>query len=243
MKRPKFVLDVPPPQLPFEGFSEETFKFLHGLKANNKKEWFEAHRATYEDDLREPCKRLVSAMSPLFADAKLPLIADQKRSLFRINRDIRFSKDKSPYKTHIGIVFPYAGLKEGEWVGMYLAFEPQGKNGIKTYIGGGCYMPSSPFLKRVRNKVSVNYKELEKLIAERNFKKEYPKGVVDEGQSLKRMPKGYDEGHPAEKWLKMKSFTFGSDLTKKDLMSKDLPKIVLKKIKAAQSVMNFFAEL
>lgn len=243
MKKPKIFLDVPPPQLPFEGFSEETFKFLHGLKKNNKKEWFEAHRATYEDDLREPSKRLVSAMSLLIAGSKLPLIADQKRSLFRINRDIRFSKDKSPYKTHIGIVFPYQGLKEDEWVGMYLAFEPQGKNGVKAYIGGGCYMPSGPFLKRIRSKVSSRQKELEKLISEKNFKKEYPKGIVDEGQSLKRMPKGYEDDDPAAKWLKMKSFTYGADLTKKDLMSKDLPKILLGKIKAALAVLQFFAEV
>jgi uncharacterized protein (TIGR02453 family) len=242
MKRSPITLDAPAPQMPFKGFPESAFDFLHGLKKNNNKEWFENHRETYENDLREPSKLLVGAMSEALASAKLPLIADQKRSLFRINRDIRFSKDKSPYKTHIGIVFPFEGAKEDEWIGMYLGFEPEGKDGVKTYIGGGCHMPSSSFLKRVRNKVASNYKELEKLIAEKNFKKEFPKGVTDGGESLKRMPKGFDEGHPAEKWLKMKSYSFGSDLTKKELMSKDLPKLITQKVKAAEKVMQFFAE-
>src|SRR5579872_7364057 len=197
MKKLPITLDLPPPQMPFEGFSQRTFDFLHDLKKNNNKEWFEAHRATYEGDLREPSKRFVGAMAQTLATAKLPLVADQKKSLFRINRDIRFSKDKSPYKTHIGIVFPYAGTKDDEWSGMYLGFEPEGKGGAKVYIGGGCYMPSSPFLKRLRQKISTKYKELEKLAAGKNFKKEYPKGIT--GESLKRMPKGFDEGHPAEK--------------------------------------------
>lgn len=240
MKRSGIVLDVPPPEMPFEGFSEASFKFLHGLKSNNTKEWFEAHRADYEDDLREPSKRFVSAMGRELAKEKLPLISDMKRSLFRINRDIRFSKDKSPYKTHIGIVFPLEGIKEDEWSGMYLGFEPNGKSGVKTYVGGGAYMPSSPYLKRIRKKIDTKYKELEKLSTNKNFTKEYPKGIT--GESLKRIPRGYEEEHPAAKWLKMKSYTFGADLTKKDLMSKDLPKILVQKIKAAQPALNFFAE-
>src|SRR5437588_10046845 len=174
MKKTPITLDAPPPSMPFEGFSQATFDFLHGLKKNNNKEWFEAHRAEYEENLREPSKRLVAAVGAELSKAKLPLIGDQKRSLFRINRDIRFSKDKSPYKTHIGIIFPYSGMKEDEWTGMYLSFEPDGKNAIKSYIGGGCYMPGSPFLKRVRKKIDSKYKELEKLNADKTFRKDYP---------------------------------------------------------------------
>ena len=238
MKKSAFVLDIPPPEMPFEGFSEATFKFLHGLKKNNNKDWFEAHRASYEDDLREPSKRFVNAMGNAFAEAKLALISDPKRSLFRINRDIRFSKDKSPYKTHIGIVFPTVGAKEDEWSGMYLGFEPEGRDGVKAYIGGGCYMPSSPYLKRLRKHIAAKYKELDKLAADKTFKKEYAEGIT--GESLKRMPQGYEENHPAAKWLKMKSYTFGGSLSKKDLLSPNLPKIVSQKIKAAQGVLNFF---
>jgi len=240
MKKTGIVLDVPPPQMPFEGFPEAAFTFLAGLKKNNNKAWFEAHRATYEDDLREPSKRLVSAMGAAFPEAKLPLVSDVKRSLFRINRDIRFSKDKSPYKTHIGIVFPMQGMKEDEWSGMYLGFEPAGRNDVKAYIGGGAYMPSSPFLKRIRKKIDKEYKVFGKLLADKNFKKEFPEGIT--GESLKRIPQGYDEDHPAATWLKLKSYTFGGDITKKDLLSPNLPNILVKKMKVALPVMNFLAE-
>jgi uncharacterized protein (TIGR02453 family) len=240
MKKPAIILDVPPPAMPFEGFSEATFKFLHGLKKNNNKAWFEAHRVSYEADLREPCKLLVEEMAEVFAEAKLPLISNQKRSLFRINRDIRFSKDKSPYKTHIGIVFPQDGAKEDEWSGMYFGFEPDGKNGVKCYIGGGAYMPSSPYLKRIRKKIGTEYKELGKRVAEKNFKKEFPKGIT--GESLKRIPHGYEEDHPAATLLKLKSFTFGADLPKDDLLNPKLSKILLAKFKAAMPVLQWFAE-
>ena len=240
MKKTSFLFDVPPPAMPFDGFTEETFKFLHGLKKNNNKIWFEKHRDSYETDLRGPCKLLVDVMAEHFADARMPLVASQKRSLFRINRDIRFSKDKSPYKTHIGIVFPQEGLKEDEWTGMYFGFEPDAKNGVKAYIGGGAYMPSSQFLKRIRKNIGANHKQLEKLLAEKKFRTQYPKGVT--GESLKRMPNGYDEDHPAAKWLKMKSFTYGCDLSKKDLLDSKLPKLLLMKFGAALSVMRFLSE-
>jgi uncharacterized protein (TIGR02453 family) len=244
MKKQSITLDIPPPPPPmeFEGFTQGTFDFLHGLKKNNNKEWFEKHRAEYEGELREPSKQLVGAMSAAFAEANIPLIADQRKSLFRINRDIRFSKDKSPYKTHIGIMFPLAGTKDDEWTGMYIGFEPEGKNDVKVYIGGGCHMPPGPYLKRIREKVATKYKELDKLNSDKNFRKEYPKGITGYGDSLKRAPKGYDPDHPAAEWLKMKSYTFGADLMKKDLMSKDLPKIIVKKVKAAQQALNFFKE-
>ncbi|MEP7233984.1 MAG: DUF2461 domain-containing protein [Ignavibacteriota bacterium] len=240
MKKPIIVLDTKPPELPFEGFGEGAFKFLHGLKNNNKKEWFEKNRPSYEDDLREPSKRLVSAMKIAFAESKLPLIADQRRSLFRVNRDIRFSKDKSPYKTHIGIVFPMQGMKADEWSGMYLGFEPAGKNDMKVYVGGGAYMPSAPFLKKIRKKLDTEYKQFQKLVSESSFKKNYPKGIT--GESLKRPPRGYSEDHPALELLKLKSFTFSSDLTKKDLMSPKLPKILMEKIVAALGVLSFLAD-
>src|SRR5690349_7448099 len=123
MKKQKFTLDAPPPPAPFEDFTKETFKFLHGLKRNNNKPWFDSHRDEYEQYLRQPCRQLVEVMASIVDEDKLPLVADMKRSLFRINRDIRFSADKSPYKTHIGIVFPLSGLGDGEWAGIYLGME------------------------------------------------------------------------------------------------------------------------
>jgi uncharacterized protein (TIGR02453 family) len=237
--KPKFTLDMPPPAEPFEGFSDKTFKFLHGLGKNNNKAWFEAHRSDYETYLREPSKVLVTIMAQHFASEKIPLIADQKRSLFRINRDIRFSKDKSPYKTHIGIVFPTPDLGEDEWAGMYFSFEPNGASDITTYVGGGIYSPSPAFLKSVRNRIATNFKQFEKLNSAKSFLSEYPKGIG--GESLVRMPKGYDEDHPAAKFLKQKEFLYSSSLIKKDLLSPKLPDILLKKFEAALPMLQFLS--
>lgn len=238
MKKQSIALDVPPPASPFEGFTEKTFKFLHDLKKNNNKEWFEAHRADYENYLREPSKRLVDAMAEQIADAKLPLIADQKKSLFRINRDIRFSADKSPYKTHIGIVFPLKDLGVDEWTGMYLGMEPASGSNMNIFIGGGAHEPSSPYLKKIREHIAKDHTKLRKLLMDKQFLKEFPKGL--EGPSLTRPPKGYDEDHPAIDLLKMKSFGFGYELKKEDLMKPKLPELLTKKIVAGMDVLKFF---
>ena len=238
MKKQSIALDVPPPEPPFEGYTERAFKFLHGLKKNNNKAWFEAHRDDYETYLREPSKRLVNAMAQYIEDEKLPLISDQKKSLFRINRDIRFSADKSPYKTHIGIVFPLKDLGQDEWTGMYLGMEPAAGSGMSIFIGGGAHEPSSPYLKKIREHIAKDHAKLRKLTSDKKFLKEFPKGL--EGPSLTRPPKGYDEDHPAIDLLKMKSFGFGYDLKKEDLMKPKLPELLAKKFVAGIDVLQFF---
>ncbi|MDP4198199.1 MAG: DUF2461 domain-containing protein [Bacteroidota bacterium] len=235
-KAPRVIPDEPAPI--FEGFSNETFKFLHGLKKHNNKEWFEAHRDDYERHLCEPSKALAYAMGRYFKEHDLPLVGNAKTSLFRINRDIRFSKDKSPYKTHIGLSFPLEGTKKEEWCGYYIGFEPAktGK-GMHVYVGGGVYMPMPPQLKRIRAKIASNHKELTKIIGSPAFKRLYPKGL--EGESLKRIPIGYEEGHPAAQWLKLKSFLFGFDLADSELLNEELPDVLGKKFKVALPVVLF----
>lgn len=231
--------DTPPP-IPFEGFNAKTFQFLHGLKENNNKPWFDAHRAEYEEHLRQPSKSLVSQMAALFAEHGLPLMADQRRSLFRINRDIRFSKDKSPYKTHIGIAFLMERLGEGEWFGCYFSFQPEGERGIDSYCGGGVHQPSAPALKRLRERIASNHQELAQLASDSDFLAVYPNGL--RGESLKRMPKGYEESHPAAPYLKLTSFEFGAKLTQKQLTSLELPQTILQHCIAAMPLLEFFAE-
>ena len=236
----KGILPPDEPAPSFDGFDDATFKFLHGLKKNNKKIWFEAHRDEYEFSLRNPTKALVLAMADVFDELDMPVEASLKRSLFRINRDIRFSADKSPYKTHIGISFPIVGTAKEEWCGFYMGFEPQGAKGISVFIGGGVYQPMPPQLKRIREKISSDYKKFSKLVTEKAFVKEFPKGI-EGGVSLKRMPKGYEESDPAAHYLKMKQFLFGADLTEKDLRNENLPQLLGKKFKAALPVALFFA--
>jgi uncharacterized protein (TIGR02453 family) len=238
MKKQTFTLDIPPPTVPFEGFTTKAFQFLHGLKKNNTKQWFDSHRDEYETNLREPCRRLVETMALQIEEQKLPLIADLKRSLFRINRDIRFSADKSPYKTHVGIVFPVQGLGEDEWTGMYLGIETMTGGKMKVYIGGGAHEPSAPYLKKIREKIVTEHATLRKALSDKTFLKEFPKGL--EGASLSRAPRGYEEDHPAIDLLKMKSFEFGHLIKKEDLMNSDLPKLLITKFKAGVGVLEFF---
>ncbi len=239
MKKPPIFLDIPPPAAPFEGYNKATFKFLHNLKNNNNKLWFDANRNEYETVLREPSKILVTAMASIFAAEDLPFIADLRRSLFRINRDIRFSKNKSPYKTHIGIVFGLDNLADEEWAGMYMGMEPKGAADISCYFGGGAYAPTPQFLKAIRTRIANNYKRFEQLNNANTFRKEFPKGIT--GASLIRMPKGFDEEHPAAQWLKLKEFLYNSPLTKSDLKSENLPNILLKKITVAMPMLLFIA--
>ncbi len=225
----------------FEGFSPETFKFLHGLKKNNNKEWFEQHRDDYELYLRNPSKALAETIGQYFRNNRMPVVGNAKVSLFRINRDIRFSPDKSPYKTHIGLVFPFEGSKKEEWCGYYLSFEPAktGK-GMTVFAGGGVYMPLPPHLKRIRAKIAKEYEELNKIVRSPKFKKIYPDGLT--GESLKRIPQGYSEDHPAANYLKMKSILFGVDLTEKDLLTERLPEIVGERFKAALPIIEFLGQ-
>jgi uncharacterized protein (TIGR02453 family) len=234
---PKFSTpDEPTPS--FEGFSKDMFKFLHGLKKNNNKDWFEAHREDYEMYLREPSKALAFAMGSYFRDHKMPIIGNAKTSLFRINRDIRFSADKSPYKTHIGLSFPLADTKKEEWCGYYMGFEPAktGK-GMSTFAGGGVWMPIPPYLKQIRTKIAAKQKDFDKILNTASFKKNYPKGLT--GETLKRIPQGYSEDHLAAKYLKMKSFLFGADLKESDLLSEELPEILGKVFLAGLPMVEF----
>lgn len=222
----------------FEGFSKETFQFLHGLKKNNRKDWFEAHRDDYEQYLREPSKALATTMGVYFREHKMPVIGNAKTSLFRINRDIRFSADKSPYKTHVGLSFPLEGTKKEEWCGYYLGFEPAktGK-GLSIFAGGGIYQPMSPHLKRLRALIASEHKALQKMLGASSFRKTYPKGLT--GESLKRIPHGYPEDHPAAELLKFKSFLFSCDLKDSDLLSNNLPEILGKRFQAALPIVLF----
>jgi len=238
-KAKAITLDIPGPG--FEGFSEETVRFLHHLKKNNNKEWFEDHRSDYEQYLRNPSKALVEEMGVKLRENKLPFIANPKTSLFRINRDIRFSADKSPYKTHVGLWFPLEGTAKGFWCGVYFGFEPEGKNEIKAFVGGGVHMPEAPQLKSMRAKIAKEFKRFKQLNEDKAFREAFPKGV--EGASLKRMPKGYEEGHPAEHFLKLKEYVFSSPCNKETLLQEDLADFLLHKFEQAKKMTEFLGAL
>src|SRR6266705_976607 len=178
-------------------FTTATFRFFRGLARNNAKPWFEAHRADYEGQVREPMRALIEEMDVRLARFAPEITGDPKRSMFRIYRDIRFSKDKSPYKTHAACWFYHRDADrrvgseaEGGGAGFYVHVQPGA-----SFVGAGIWMPPRPMLDRLRDAA---------------FKRRFG-GLSDEAV-LKRMPRGFPETHPAAAWLKYQSFTAGRAL-------------------------------
>jgi uncharacterized protein (TIGR02453 family) len=187
---------------PFRGFPKEGIDYLRLLKRNNNRAWFERHKSEFETAVKFPMQCLISSLQPYFESFAPEFDVSPKRSLFRIYRDIRFSKDKTPYKTHVAAHFVLRGKPKGtEGSGYYLHIEPG-----EVFIGGGIYMPAGDQLKKIRSALSNGQKEFLAIVADKEFIKLF--GGID-GERLKRIPQGYEEGHPLSEWLKLKQFFVG----------------------------------
>ena len=207
-------------------FTSSALRFLRGLARNNNKEWFEAHREEYETELREPMRDLIGEMNARFAKFAPEIAGDPKRSMFRINRDIRFSKDKSPYKTHAACWFHHrrATSRVGSEAdagsgGFYFHLEPG-----KSFVGGGLWMPPRPQLNKLRDAIAedpAGFERMAKAITKRF-------GAFEDESALKRMPRGFSEDHPAARWLRYQSFTSGRMLTDAQVTDSALPSILAK---------------
>lgn len=202
--------------------STDSLNFLEDLKSNNNRDWFIANKKRYEifkKDYHQLVSKFLDAMKPL--DASLEML-EIKNCTFRINRDIRFSKDKSPYKSHIGI-WMSAGTKGNNRAGYYVHLE---KNA--SFIAGGFYAPESEDLKKVRKEIAFFYEDLETIIENQKFKKEFGTFARTEKSCLKNPPRGYDKDHPAIELLKLKSFEV---LQKFDFNEVSQPEFVAKMTK------------
>lgn len=200
---------------PFEGFSKEFIKFLKQLKRNNNREWFEKNKEEFERNVKTPMLSFIAALQPHFTQFASEFDLNPKRSIFRIYRDIRFSSDKTPYKTHIAAHFVLRGMPKGFiGSGYYIQIEPG-----EFFVGGGIYLPNNNQLKKIRNAIAVQGKEFISIIENRKFKKRFsPFGW----SKLQRVPKGYDESHPMADWLKYKQFFVGVSLSESKCYSKSL---------------------
>lgn len=226
----------------FQGFDNKAFLFLKNLKNNNSREWFAENKSMYENALREPSKLLLNEIDQLFIKHRLPYEASPKKSLFRINRDTRFSKDKTPYKTNVGITFPVHRKQDHlvhatktEKPGMYLHIEPGA-----CFIAGGLYMPDGQQLKSIRERIESDWTILHEIQQQRAFKKEFPKGLL--GEKLKTMPRGFDPEHPGKEYLRMKQFIVMESISDSALKSNLLIKALLAKATAMSSLIMFLDE-
>lgn len=205
---------------PFGGFSPRALAFLRGLADHNRREWFEAHREEYESALRGPMREFVEEVDVRLATRVPEITGDPRRSVFRIHRDIRFSKDKSPYKTHAGCWFFHrrssksvgSSSPDGGAAGFYFHLEPRG-----CFVAGGMWMPPRDSLNRIREGIVADQRNFERTMSGAAFKKWF--GALSEEHMLVRLPRGYAEGHPAWRWLRFQSFTASSPLTQRDVTS------------------------
>jgi len=179
----------------FPGFSPEALKFLRDLKNNNHREWFLANKHIYEYKVKAPMVALLMALKPELRKIAPEMDVDPARNIFRIYRDIRFSHDKSPYKTHIAAYFQ---PKKKPASGLYLHLEAD-----KLFLGGGVYAPGSTELLTVRSHIAANHQKLRKIIVAPDFKKLFGKL---EGDQLSRVPRGFAADHPAADLLRHKQF-------------------------------------
>ena len=207
-------------------FTTATFRFFRELARNNAKPWFEAHRADYEDHVRAPMRALIEEMDVRLARFAPEITGDPKRSLFRIYRDIRFSKDKSPYKTHAACWFYHrdgdarvGSDAEGGGAGFYFHIAPGG-----SFVGGGMWMPSRPVLSRLRDALAEDWKGFDRVVRSPTFIRRF--GGLDDEAVLKRMPRGFPETHPAARWLRYQSFTAGRQLRQAQAMGARLPALL-----------------
>ena len=197
-----------------------TLTFLEKLSKNNNKPWFDKHRDEYmaaKEDFEVYVGKVLEGLS-----VKEPLFKEQKAKdcIFRIFRDVRFGKDKTPYKSHFGAFFSRGGRKF-PGAGYYVHIDPAGG---KSFAGGGLWVPEPPLLKAVRQEIDYNFKEFKKIIEDKKFKKLFNE---INGEQLKKLPQGYAEDNPAIDYLKMKSFTVSNSITNADITGKGFVKKTL----------------
>lgn len=213
--------------------SKNTLQFLQQLKKNNNRDWFEKNRKQYEAakaDYMQLVENVLTGLKKI--DGSLAEL-QPKQCVFRINRDVRFSADKSPYKTNMGAGFSKGG-KAMNFAGYYFHCEP-GQN----FVGGGLWMPDASNLKKVRQEIDYNYQEFNSIVTNKNFVKLYKKLEDSKEYILVRPPKGYDEANPAIQFLKLKSFTAGAAITDAELVDKNLTKTILTHFEAIKPLLNF----
>ena len=181
-------------------FSPALFNFLRELKAHNNRQWFQANKPRYERDVRQPALRFIAEFAPYLEEITPHFVADPRPvggSLFRIYRDVRFSRDKSPYKTHVGIQFRHEMARDAHAPGFYLHLEPG-----EVLAAAGSWHPDSKALMKIRTAIAEHPEEWEQAVA---FTREHPEYRLG-GESLKRPPRGFDPAHPLVEDLKRKDF-------------------------------------
>jgi len=212
----------------FTQFTPKAFTFLRGIARNNRKEWFEEHRADFEREIKRPLALLVEEVDVHLATIAPEIVGSPKKSVFRIHRDVRFSKNKAPYKTHAACWFFHRDAGRGVGTeaahggaGFYFHMEPG-----KSFCGGGIWMPPRAAVNKIRQTLTDDLEGFEEIVKGRTFRRRF--GDLDTDGMLTRLPRGFTADHPAAAWLRYQSYTAFTDVTPEEVTSVKLPQILAK---------------
>jgi uncharacterized protein (TIGR02453 family) len=217
-------------------FTTQGMSFLNQLAKNNNREWFHEHKSEYEDLIRTPALNFIDDMANELAHISPHFLAVSKKvggSLMRVHRDVRFSKDKSPYKTNIGIQFRHEMGRDVHAPGFYLHVEPN-----ECFIGVGIWRPDSTALGEIRDAIIERDKHWLNAVNDKKFKKNFQLS----GESLKTAPRGYDKAHPLIEDLRRKDFIAIYHVDDKTVLSQNFKQLVVKRFSEAESYIEFLCK-
>jgi len=209
------------------------FSFLKELKKNNNRDWFQENKAKYQqafDHFLDIAQFIIDELGK--SDKEISLL-QPKDCVFRIYRDVRFSHDKTPYKTHFGAYFAPGG-KGSPNPGYYLHLSPGGE----SFMGGGLYRPTGEMMAKVRQEIDYNSGELKKIVSKKQFSNIF--GEI-QGDSLVRPPKGYSADHPQIELLKLKDYLVLSNLKDSEVKEKNFTKEVVKRFRIMQPFIEYLS--
>ena len=204
--------------------SKEAIQFIDDLKANNNTEWMHANKKRYESYKKDYHQFITSILEQMKSLDQSLEPFEVKNCTFRINRDIRFSKDKQPYKTNIAVWLSTNKNRKNS-PGYYIHFEKG-----SSFIAGGVWCPETDELKKIRQEIAFFYEDLEGIVNNPTFKKEFKAITREENNVLKKAPKGYEPNHPAIEFLKLKSFTCSQKIEDKLFLDTDFSKKIAQKL-------------
>ena len=210
-----------------------TLKFLRELKKNNNKQWFDANRASYEK-AKADFEQFIQAVLDIHCK-KDPDMAGlvSKKCLFRINRDVRFSKNKAPYKLNLAASMDKGGKKSG-LAGCYFHLEPG-----KSFVGGGLWQPAPETVKKVRQEIDYCFDEFKKIVTAKKFRATFGDLYDKEDVKLSKIPHGFEKDNPAGEYLKFKSWMALTDISDSELTSKDIVKKTVRILETIQPFIKF----
>lgn len=207
--------------------------FLSQLAKNNNKEWFDAHKKEYETLRKEWISFVGESITAVSAFDPAIASLDPKKCIFRINRDIRFSSDKSPYKNNFGMSLNPGGKNE-DFCGYYLHIQPG-----NCFIAGGAYMPAPERLAAIRQEIDYNFPAFQKIVTSKPFTARF--GALS-GEKLVRPPKGYDAENPAVAFLKHKGFIVEHKVSDKEICDPAFMKMFIQSAQTMKPLLDFLNE-